>query len=447
MAIKWYYAQNGEQKGPVSTEALRDMITIGQLSLDDLVWKTGLAEWVKASQVREFTEDIQAVHDIQLIQAAVQAVPEPEELRLVDPDEKPQGVASRSQQEVLQHTQPQTKLQKQSQTTSPASGGSASKPQAAAWHLSRNGQQQGPFTAQTLKEMANSGELLPTDHLWKNGLKDWVEARSLPGLKFSASSSTGFGAQATQTAAVVASMSGAANANTIVTDDPFGSFDANTSEANSIFNIMSDPAFAAAPASTAQTPNTALMSAATLNSKPQSRGRIEFEPLPTELAFLPVAFIGSFILACIAAYGYGILRCYVPYYIVWYISIFIIGSLLSIMVCTFFEKAKFNNTLVTVGYLLLLGGVVLYIAWATTITWALNDLLIEGGSPERVNIFQILIKPQAVFQIAVEVSIHTESTSVRDGTTGSAFLYFFLEAVFITVAPLYTAYKRYNESD
>ena len=446
MTTKWYYAQNGEQKGPVSTEALRDMIAIGQLSLDDLVWKTGLAEWVKASQAREFTEALQAAHNVQATQVAAQAISEPEELRLVVPDEKPQDGASRSQQEVPQHTQPQVKPQKQAQTKSPASGGSASKPQAAAWHLSSNGQQQGPFTAQTLKEMALSGELLPTDHLWKNGLKDWVEARSLPGLKF-LSSSTGFGTQAAQTAVVVAPMSGAANASAIVTDDPFGSFDVNTSDANSIFDIMSDPSFTAAPASAAQTPNTALMSAATLNSKPQSRGRVEFEPLPTELAFLPVAFIGSFILACIAAYGYGVLRCYVPYYIVWYFSIFIIGTLLSIMVCTFFEKAKFNNTFITVGYLLLLGGIVLYIAWATTITWALNDLLVEEGSPERVNIFQILIKPQAVFQIAVEVSIHAESTSVQDGTTGSAFFYFLLEAVFITVAPLYTAYKRYNESD
>ena len=441
MATKWYYAQNSEQKGPVSTEALRNMITIGQFSPDDLVWKTGLAEWTKASQVREFTEALQATHGIQPIQAAAHAAPEPEELRLVAPDEKPRDGTLRSQQEIPHHAQAQTKPQKQAQTTPPDSGVSATKPQAAAWHLSRNGQQQGPFTAQMLKEMALSGELLPTDHLWKNGLKDWVEARSLPGLKFSSSSST----QAAQTIAVLAPMSGAANANTIATDDPFGSFDANTSDANSIFDIMSDPSFTTAPASAAQTPNTALMSAATLDSKPQSRGRVEIEPLPTELAFLPVAFIGSFIIACIAAYGYGYLRHYIPYTIAWYFSIFMIGSLLSIMVCTFFEKAKFNNTIVTIGYLLLLGGIVLYIAWATTITLMVNELPEEEF--DKIYTFQVLIRPLLVFQGALEISIHSESTSGRDGTTTSAFMYYLLEAVFITIAPVYTAYKRYNERD
>ena len=407
MATQWYYAQNGEQKGPVSTEALCDMITTGQFSLDDLVWKTGLAEWVKASQVREF---------IQPAQIIAQAAPEPE-LRLVEPDEKPQDGTSQSQQEVSQYTPKQAKPQKQ--------------PQAAAWHLSRNGQQQGPFTAQMLKEMALAGELLPTDHLWKNGIKNWVEARSLPGLKFPAAA---------------APISGTANVNTIATDDPFGSFDTNTPDANSIFNVMSDPAFAVAPTSTAQTPNTALMSAATLNSKPQSRSRVEFEPLPTELAFLPIAFIGSFIVACVVAYGYGYIRHYIPYYIVWYFSIFMIGSLLSVMVCTFFEKARFNNTIVTVGYLLLLGAIVLYIAWATTITLMVNELPEEEGF-DTIYMFQVLIRPQLVFQGALEISIHSESTSSRYGTTTSAFMYYLLEAVFITIAPLYTAYKRYNESD
>ena len=441
MASKWYYAQNGEQKGPVSTDALRDMITIGQLSLTDLVWKTGLAEWVKVSQVREFVEAAHTARNTQPVPSVMQVGPEPEELRLVEPDEKPKAGILRPQQEVLQHVQPQAKPQKQ--TISPASGGSASKSQVAAWHFSRNGQQQGPFTAQTLKEMALSGEIQPTDHLWKNGLKDWVEARSLPGLKFSASSSTGSGTQSTQIATEVVSMSGLANANTIVTDAPFDSFGADTSDANSIFDIMSDPAFVNAPISTPQTPNTALMSAVTLNSKPQSRGRIEFESPPSELAFLPIAFIGSFLLACIAAYGYGYLRYYIPLFIIWYFVIFLIGSLLSVMVCSCLAKARFDNTVVTVGYLLLLGGVVLYIAWATTITLAINDLPEEY---EPTNVLQVLASPMNVFQNALNISIHTETTSRRHGT-GSAFLYFLLEAVFITVAPVYTAYKRYNESN
>jgi hypothetical protein len=75
-----------------------------------------------------------------------------------------------------------------------------------------------------------------------------------------------------------------------------------------------------------------------------------------------------------------------------------------------------------------------------------NELPEEEGF-DTIYMFQVLIRPQLVFQGALEISIHSESTSSRYGTTTSAFMYYLLEAVFITIAPLYTAYKRYNESD
>lgn len=49
-------------------------------------------------------------------------------------------------------------------------------PPPAKWLCSRDGAESGPFTSQQLQTMASQGELLPTDFLWKEGMKDWVQA-------------------------------------------------------------------------------------------------------------------------------------------------------------------------------------------------------------------------------------------------------------------------------
>ena len=50
------------------------------------------------------------------------------------------------------------------------------------WYYSRNGQRFGPVSAGQLKQLASASQLLPTDALWKEGLKDWVPASSVRGL-------------------------------------------------------------------------------------------------------------------------------------------------------------------------------------------------------------------------------------------------------------------------
>ena len=49
------------------------------------------------------------------------------------------------------------------------------------WYES-NGEQKGPVTAAQLKGFAVSGELRPTDMIWKEGSPDWVTAGSVKGL-------------------------------------------------------------------------------------------------------------------------------------------------------------------------------------------------------------------------------------------------------------------------
>ena len=52
----------------------------------------------------------------------------------------------------------------------------------AQWYYSKNGQQHGPVSSKQLKDLAASGELQPTNLVWKEGMKQWVAAGSVKGL-------------------------------------------------------------------------------------------------------------------------------------------------------------------------------------------------------------------------------------------------------------------------
>src|SRR6266542_3683454 len=50
------------------------------------------------------------------------------------------------------------------------------------WYYARNKKQLGPVSTARLKELAASGELQPTDKVWKEGIPKWVAAGSVAGL-------------------------------------------------------------------------------------------------------------------------------------------------------------------------------------------------------------------------------------------------------------------------
>jgi hypothetical protein len=52
----------------------------------------------------------------------------------------------------------------------------------AEWFYAKNGQQQGPVSEQTLQQLAQSGQLLPTDMVWAQGLPAWQPAGQTAGL-------------------------------------------------------------------------------------------------------------------------------------------------------------------------------------------------------------------------------------------------------------------------
>jgi hypothetical protein len=53
MADEWYYTQQGQQRGPVSTAELKQLAVTNQLLPTDLIWREGLPKWVPAGSTKE----------------------------------------------------------------------------------------------------------------------------------------------------------------------------------------------------------------------------------------------------------------------------------------------------------------------------------------------------------------------------------------------------------
>ncbi len=51
MPHQWHYVQSGTQYGPVSTVEIKQLADNGQLARNDMVWKEGLPNWIKAEEV------------------------------------------------------------------------------------------------------------------------------------------------------------------------------------------------------------------------------------------------------------------------------------------------------------------------------------------------------------------------------------------------------------
>lgn len=58
------------------------------------------------------------------------------------------------------------------------------------WYYNRGGTTGGPVSALDLKHLASSGQLLPADLVWKEGMREWLPAEQLKGLFVVAASAT-----------------------------------------------------------------------------------------------------------------------------------------------------------------------------------------------------------------------------------------------------------------
>ena len=55
------------------------------------------------------------------------------------------------------------------------------------WHYAKHGKQEGPVDTATLQGKLQTGEVAPTDLVWKEGMAEWKPAAEVPELNVSAS--------------------------------------------------------------------------------------------------------------------------------------------------------------------------------------------------------------------------------------------------------------------
>ena len=53
---------------------------------------------------------------------------------------------------------------------------------ASQWYYASGDAEYGPISSPELKKLADSGELSPEDQVWREGMEDWIQAKSIPKL-------------------------------------------------------------------------------------------------------------------------------------------------------------------------------------------------------------------------------------------------------------------------
>jgi hypothetical protein len=54
-SAQWYFGSGGQQHGPVTTDAIKQMLREGKISTADLVWSEGMSDWRVIAGLPEFT--------------------------------------------------------------------------------------------------------------------------------------------------------------------------------------------------------------------------------------------------------------------------------------------------------------------------------------------------------------------------------------------------------
>lgn len=118
MGRKYFYSHGGRIVGPVSSSKLREHARAGQLLPTDVVWRAGELKRVPATSVKGLFPS--------------------------------KGAASSGEDR-----------------------------DAAVWFFARGDENFGPVSYSQLEQYALTGQLLPTDVVWKEGMAEWVEAGTL----------------------------------------------------------------------------------------------------------------------------------------------------------------------------------------------------------------------------------------------------------------------------
>ena len=55
--MKWYFEKFGERQGPVSIQELVEILNRGEITLDNLVWRDGMANWTPLREADALTSE------------------------------------------------------------------------------------------------------------------------------------------------------------------------------------------------------------------------------------------------------------------------------------------------------------------------------------------------------------------------------------------------------
>ncbi|MFN8579028.1 MAG: SPFH domain-containing protein [Candidatus Sericytochromatia bacterium] len=127
LGASFYINLNGSQSGPYDNNSLQSMVKDGRLKRDTFVWKQGMAEWKKASEVAELNDLISSIP------------PSPPPLGDMPPPI----------------------------------------PSSPKFHLNINGEQTESLDLNTISQMVKEGKVNQDTFAWKKGMSDWQKLSSI----------------------------------------------------------------------------------------------------------------------------------------------------------------------------------------------------------------------------------------------------------------------------
>lgn len=169
MSEQWYFSRGERQVGPFGASQVKEMVTAGHLRPTDLARRNETDEWRPASAIKELFPDkdpISTTPSTSNGQAVATSGSD-----VVPQKEKSIGVNQAPKNDVI------------ADLTSTVKTGFASfmqqlSPKPERWYFSRDDRQIGPYTTAQAKEMAASGQLLPTDFVRNETTTSWLVAGS-----------------------------------------------------------------------------------------------------------------------------------------------------------------------------------------------------------------------------------------------------------------------------
>src|SRR5690242_7201802 len=51
--MQWFYAEGNQQRGPVSDEQLEELVRLGKLTSESLVWREGMSNWQPYASLKQ----------------------------------------------------------------------------------------------------------------------------------------------------------------------------------------------------------------------------------------------------------------------------------------------------------------------------------------------------------------------------------------------------------